>query len=476
MSHRVLVPEDNIQIVKESHAAALNPIMWQLCLDGQNKKRRWSGIDVVMNVGWFQYKLRHQQRPGFRQDRMHPLFWRTETVSKLQQVKNSRIDSRLKHQLCLARAGASSDGETTHPSRRVPRIDSKSIPELSKLQQVKNSKIDLRHRGYVPEEGVALIWRPVASGLTHSNSLCFNKGPDAPALVEAQSRPLHSVADSSRRRKRRLVRHAVQTALRSARVLSEAPKRFPPCQPNERLFVVLKDDGATLSHARLTIDPVAFGAYRPFLDRLSSFGRKGKRANGMELICFWRKVQDCIAEPHYNASITKPGVSVKKAAAEGEYFTLGEHVAPALADCIRGLRPLTDDVRSACEVLMGNEAAECSRLVQDVDCPTPRGVLPMLYLPDSDTWINLASNEIALIPFQDTKHYVALYPPEEAAKLSPEEIEECWAQRTSFILTDNMRTTNAFVRENPTKYQKFAKVIGESVVWNTKHSVFFEKK
>ncbi|KAI9316146.1 hypothetical protein BDR26DRAFT_945093 [Obelidium mucronatum] len=351
-----------------------------------------------------------------------------------------------------------------------------------------------------------------------AEAMCPKKGPDAPALVEAQSRPLHSVADSIRRRKRRLVRHAVQTALRSARVLSEAPKRFPPCQPKERLFVVLKDDGATLSHARLTIDPVAFGAYRLFLDRLSSFGRKGKRADGMELICFWRK-----AEPHYNASITKPGVSVKKAAAEGEYFTLGEHVAPALADCIRGLRPLTDDVRSACEVLMGNEAAECSRLVQDdlsrygevpfpgftanfatgpkcprgvqghldlsnhpysigaligiyTDRPTPRGVLPMLYLPDSDTWINLASNEIALVPFQDTKHYVALYPPEEAAKLSPEEIEECWAQRTSFILTDNMRTTNAFVRENPTKYQKFAKVIGESVVWNTKHSVFFEKK
>ncbi|KAI9346124.1 hypothetical protein BDR26DRAFT_893112 [Obelidium mucronatum] len=199
-------------------------------------------------------------------------------LSKLQQVKNSRIDSRLKHQLCLARAGASSDGEKTRPSRCLPRIDSKSIPELSKLQQVKNSKIDLRHswlervrqfcclnsrvrffpffgdvwegpssvsqrslstpfclqlvtktggRGYVPEEGVALIWRPVASGLTHSNSLCFNKGPDAPALVEAQSRPLHSVADSSRRRKRRLVRHAVQTALRSARVLSEAPNCLP---------------------------------------------------------------------------------------------------------------------------------------------------------------------------------------------------------------------------------------------------------
>ncbi|KAI9331179.1 hypothetical protein BDR26DRAFT_899432 [Obelidium mucronatum] len=61
-------------------------------------------------------------------------------------VKNSKIDSRLKHQLCLARAGASSDGETTRPSRCVPRIDSKPIPELSKLDQISRIDSRLKHQ------------------------------------------------------------------------------------------------------------------------------------------------------------------------------------------------------------------------------------------------------------------------------------------------------------------------------------------
>ncbi|KAI9324047.1 hypothetical protein BDR26DRAFT_969210 [Obelidium mucronatum] len=303
-----------------------------------------------------------------------------------------------------------------------------------------------------------------------------------------------------------MLQHCARHALSHASILSKAAKRFPPTSPDERITVILNDDGKSVSHARFVMDELLFKDAEPYLRAISAFGRGTKRKDGLELICLWRKVQDGIANPHYTAGMAKHNVSIKQSCSDGEYFNLDDYVRPELAETIRGLRPLVEDLQSITQVLMGSEATECLALIHRElarygeipfpgftacfatapkggrstsghldpsnhpfsvgvmiaiysDSPTPRGVLPMLYLTDSDTWVNLKPNKAVFVAFQDKKHVVRLYPPEVANLLTPEEIEVCWAARTSIILTESLRSCNAFVKENPQKFARFATVV-----------------
>ncbi|KAI9340297.1 hypothetical protein BDR26DRAFT_934552 [Obelidium mucronatum] len=114
--------------------------------------------------------------------------------------------------------------------------------------------------------------------------------------------------------------------------------------------VVLNNDGTTLSHAWFVMDPVKYTAVRHHLARLSNFRQSTKHRNGMELLCMWRK-----ADIHYNASITKPNVSVKQATLSSNYFSLEGHLNPELAECIPGLWPLVEETQYACKVFMGQK-------------------------------------------------------------------------------------------------------------------------
>ncbi|KAI9340290.1 hypothetical protein BDR26DRAFT_934544 [Obelidium mucronatum] len=173
----------------------------------------------------------------------------------------------------------------------------------------------------------------------------------------------------------------------------------------------------TPSRELFVMDPVKYTAVRHHLARLSNFGNQ-------------------------------PSVET-----EWNYYVCGEnlegHLNPELAECIPGLRPLVEETQS----VHGAEATECTQLIQEevarsaenlfpgftanfatgrqcaqgiwshldvsnhpysigVVVPiysgrrTPRGVLPTLYFPDSETWVNLTPNEVALVLFQDKEHLV----------------------------------------------------------------------
>ncbi|ORY46153.1 hypothetical protein BCR33DRAFT_161216 [Rhizoclosmatium globosum] len=321
-----------------------------------------------------------------------------------------------------------------------------------------------------------------------------------------------------------MIKKWLTSELDKAKTLSEAPKTFRRADESERLTVVLNDDGVTLSHARYVIHEKDFRDMKPYLDEISKFGKSTTRDDGIELMCIWAGVQDGIADVHYNKSIVLPDVSVTQATVDGEYFSLETHIRPLLKEAIIGLRPLVEDLKTISEVLMGNEATQSTKLIHEIvakhgdilfpgftacfatstKCgrgtkyhldlsnhsysigvlipiytgnPTPRNVKPMLYLSDSDTWINLEENEVAFIPFQDKKHVVRLYPPEIAAELTEEEQEACWKERTSLILTDSLRTSNFIVRQHPEMFLRYAKIVKrgnvEEVEWIAKHIISY---